>query len=796
MLSSGVSTAAAVQPNESGELARTRAETSSCGDSKSKHEGGSGRMSPEDALIIDISPASQSPGSTQAAVPDAASADSAVTDAPSLAVPPLSALAAAAVPAAGRSRASPIAPLQGAWAWKTLRGKHKPSKFGASTAAVAALSLLLLTLPYATASFRRRAAKAKAKPTEAATGSTVSAVAGATGLTTAAAAVTPPAIRAEPAKTPESPVLPSARESFEVGEEAEHEAAAADPTVEAAAAAEPWSLKATNADARWLAKRLKTSTGDAALNKIVKALSYLQSGAHEKPLPGSRGQEADLQREQQQHQREGSTFPFQDFVDGVNALMTETLAALSSEIAALKQERLFLTKARIDLQVLMEDAANVIYGVRHPPPADYVAAAQAACDAVAKDISQLHTLRTWLQSDVQGQRAASASRPGLLLKQAIVAVKAADAMVDRSRRLLNDGLQWCKLGEEATLLCAQQKFFVEKMNLDWLKLATQLEMFDAQSAKGGALPAAREDANVFAARVDKALSLTRRMEEILKSSSDPFQALDAVQTASSLLRLLKSARGNAPNFPLLTQEEGKVEAAASEMADQHQGTPPLASSTALMADAPQQKSEVVETERRETEECWGVVASLIDDVLRAAEQSLRVFHLDKPPESSHPLLITLPSQTHFEKWREAHADARRSLDQMEEAATKIRLVVTEESLDLAVSRFYKLLDTFRRHAHVAATRFYLYKVWLHAEDSLAGVVEDYKLALTTRATQRGEDKILAMEDALSWRVLAEDAAQWGVFEVLSLTDLISKETMKTKDEIAKLQAGYNSTGRA
>ncbi|KAL8448209.1 hypothetical protein Emag_003977 [Eimeria magna] len=799
-----------LQPIETAELEQLRTDTASFDDFHTKQETESVGAFAEQSLIIDHFPASYAPRSIETARAGAPAAAASALSAASA-----SAHAGSAAVTAENYLGSPIAPPSGASAGKTLQGKLKLSTFGASAAAIAAMLLLLFTAPYVTTSVRHQTAEVRATATEEATGTAVSAATAAAGSTAIATPAAQQAIRSRPSETPETLVSPSAVERLDAEEGANLEALAADAATEAVppTAAASWSLEAIEADARWLAQRLKTRKGNAALEKIVTVISSVHSNAHEKPIPSEGGQQANLQGEreqQQQHQHdeedrdmfggalkaglEGSAS--QDLHDGIEALIMETGAALASEIAALKQEKLSLTKAQIALQVLMEDAASVIYGTRERALTDYVAAAQAASDAIVKDELKLHALGRRLQLEVRDQRAAATGKAGLLLKQAIVAVKAAKAIQARSRRVLEDGLQWCKLGEQATVLCAQEKFFLKKMNLASIQLTSQLEMSDSKTASGAALLAAREDASTFTARMHEALSLTQKAEAILKTTSDSFRALDAVQTASSLVSLLRSKQENAPNSSFFYEEEAEVGAAGSEMEGQQQGVTAAAASTALTADARKQvqKREGLETERHETEDSWEVIASLINDVQVAATESL-VFHLDKPVQREGPklLLAILPSQEHYEKWRLAHANARHALVQMQEAAARLSPEVTGETMNVAISRFYDLVDTFKRHAREAAMRFYLCKAWEQAENSLSGVVDDYKLALNTLATLRGGDKATSMKDALSWKLIAEDAAYWGVLDLLPLIDVISEHTLEAKDEIAKLQAGFKPT---
>ncbi|KAL8449076.1 hypothetical protein Emed_003428 [Eimeria media] len=802
-------------PSVDSQLERLRTDTTSCGDSKQKTE--SVGISPEQPLVIDFVPPSHDPRSIDTAFPGSAvSAGAAAAGAPAFstaASAPVASAAATAENYVGSSTASP----SGVWAGKTIWGKRKTGAFSASAAALVALLLLFFTAPSVITSSRHRKAEAQTTATEEATPAAGSAVRDAAGSKTIATAAALRTKRPAPSKTPERPVLPSVAESLELKKGAKAETAATEAATEAAAAAAaaaPWSLEATEADARWLANRLKTGEGDAALQKILKGLTSLRANAPKEPIPDGQEQQVNLERERRQQQREqhdegdkdvlgggltaeseGSAL--RDLPDGVDMLMKETGAALASEVAALKREKLSLTKAQVDLQVLMEDAGSVMYGIRERTLTDYVAVAQAACDAITADELKLHLLKRRLQRALQGQPAAASVRPGLLLKQAVVALKAADAVQARSKRLLNDGLQWCKLGEHATLLCARERFFQKKMNLVSMQLATHLERLDAKSASAAALLAAGEDAKILDARVQQVLALTEEAEAIVTSTDDSYRALDAVQTVRTLLSLLRSEQKNASSSVSLSREEAKARAAALEREKQQQGGTAADASRTFKADADKQsqKSEGVETETHyETEESWGMIASLIKDVLVAANKSL-VFHLDKPlqRESANQLLATLPSQEHYEKWKEAHANAQRALRQMRRAAAQLPLVVTGESMDATVLKFYGHLDTFRRHAREAAMRFYLCKGWEQAEGFLNGEVEEYKSALNALAPLRGEDKATAIEDTLSWKVLVEDAAEWGVFDLLSLTELITEQTLEVKDEIARRQAGFKIT---
>ncbi|KAL8269683.1 hypothetical protein Esti_006391 [Eimeria stiedai] len=692
-------TAAPVKMSEAAEFGRTLTETAPYDDFESKHERESIEVSPERALVIGLSQAPHTAKSTQGAVASASGPGGLFAAAPGLAA------AAVAenirVPSTGRP--------YGAWPGKTLLGNSKqPKKWGASIAATSAVLLLLLVASSVT-TLARLQAEAKPAATEAARGAAAIAATGTKAAELDAATL-----------------------------EASAEAAAEEAAAEAAAAA-PWSLEATKADAKWLARRLNTNKCDAAVEKIVKALSEIRLSEREHQQQ-PQVEDVDTLRGAPEIRFEGPVTAIEDLLDGLNVLLAETRAHLRSEVAAAERERTSFMKAQLPLRALTEEAPKVLPAASEISLEGYILGADLTSDALEKNALRLNALGRELLLEVKRLRAAAANRPTLLLKSAIVAVKEADEIQAQSRRLLEEGLQWCTRGERAALLFAKQTFLESKVDFLFLRQKALLKMFDVKSSPSAALLTAHKNLVCAASRMQESSLLIQKIEEILNRTKNPSLAIDEVQTAGSLVdphcevttasALLATAKGYA-----------KAEASAAEEGEQQNAAETAVSSATIPAGEHQQEQqkEASEEGRQETEELRAILSSFVNRFISLESRNV-LFLLGTPPQRANSSLLPFPSpsQKHFELWKEARENAELVLDQVREAAEQNPAQMTRQSPRAALSKLHELAGTFRRHARKGVDEFHLYETWLQAETFLAEALEERKSSLRTLAALQGK----------------------------------------------------------
>ncbi|KAL8448207.1 hypothetical protein Emag_003975 [Eimeria magna] len=804
LLGGCVPSAASVQPSEAAEFEGARRETAPCDDYKPNHQTGSAEVSQEHALAIGLSQAPHANKSTQAAVSPFAWDDSTATAASTL----------AATTTAERYQDPPTTQAHGAWAGKTPRGKVKPVKCGVSNAATSVLLLFLLAASSLPSVKGPQTAEAKAPSADAAGGAAAIAAADAAASARAAGAARVPATRPNSSETIETAVSISLAESLDVTKAAELdaaaavEAAAAEAKAAAAAAAVQWSVEATKADARWLARRLDTKKCDAAVEKVVKAVSEIWFSADEKLTPEVSEKEAASQRERAQQRRqqakdkstlhgtpespfEGSVSPVEDLLEGINELLFETRAHLQAEFMAAYQERFSLTKAQMPLSALREDA-TVFPSASENPLEGHCLGAELASDALEKCVLKLSALGRELRLDVKRLGSAAASRPDLLLKRAIVAVKAADAIRAQSRRLLEEGLKWCDSGERAAFLFAHENLLSSKIDLFFLRQTVHLEMFDMKSFSSAASLAAHENLVLASSRMQQSSLFIQQIEAILNSTRRPFLSFDKMQTAGSLVSQLHAEVKSASNLLASARKCAKAEASAAETGGRKNtaATTVSLAPTSATGDRQEQQKRVSEEGKQEMEELRSILNSLVKDIIRSESRNL-VFRLGTLPQGikSSMLPFLPPSQKHFEMWKKARENAQLVLDQMGEAAKSISVQTTRLSLGDAISKLRKLDDAFRSHVRKGVAEFNLCKAWLQAETSLAGALEEYQSSLRTLASLQGKGGASLGEDPHSWKASVETAVERGVHETILMAHFISDETLKIKKAIAEIQAG-------
>ncbi|KAL8435842.1 hypothetical protein ACSSS7_002219 [Eimeria intestinalis] len=803
MSACGFSQCLLVEPREAADFGPTRTETTPFDDSETNHKKGTAQVAPENALVIGLTQASHAAKETQAAVAAPASPGAAAAAAQAL----------SATAAAEDYRGPPNTQFHGA-----LSGSRKRRRFGASFAATSAVLMLLLVVSFITSLARLPAVKVKAAATQAARGAAVTAAGDATASAPAEGAAMLISARPESSETLTAKLSASSAGSLETAKKSDPDAATGEETSEAAeeaaaaetpAASAPWSVKSTIADATWLGRRLNTSECYAAVEKIVKALSDIWLSGDEKSTSKEPEQEADSQtaREQQQQQQmedrdtlsdasesrsEGSVFRVEDLLDGIDLLLMGMLAHLQSEIAAANQKKLIMVKAQMPLRVLKEDATTVFSAALENPLEGQWLGAELATDALERNVLKLHALWREFRLEIKKLRPAAANRPDLLVKLALVAVKAADEIQAQSKRLVKEGLQWCESGERAAFMFARDKLLASKVDLLFLRQSTQLEMLQVQSATSAALLAAHESLVCAATRMQEASLFLQKMERILSSTEEPFLAFDKVRTAGSLVDRLHAEAAAIAAVLASAKEYREAEASAAERRGQKKAAATTVPSEGIPVGERQEEQLEVTAERgrQETEELQAILSALVNNVI-ISESGNMLFLLGTPPQGVESSLLPLPppSRKHFELWREAREDAQDALDQMREAAAQIPLQITRRSLRETISRLHELEGAFRSHARKGVEEFHLCKAWLQAESSLVGALKEWKSSLRTLASLQRRDTALPEEDALSWKASIESAVERGVRETILLANFISDETVKINRTIAGIQVG-------
>ncbi|KAL8449078.1 hypothetical protein Emed_003430 [Eimeria media] len=805
------------QPREAADFEGTHTETAPCDDFNSNQNTESAQLSDEHPLVIDLNYTPQT------------------TDVSAFARPDLTAAAASALvatAAAENYRGLSTAEAQGVLAGKTVQGRVKLSRCGASNAVKSVLLLLLLAAFSVATLGRLQAAQAKGPATDAARGgAVVVAAAGATASATAAATATLPAARSESSGTEKGAESPSSAEGLKVAKAAELDAAAVEAAAEAAAAATAaeatapeatavvhWSVEATQADARWLARRLNTKTCNAAAEKFVKALSDIWLTTGQKQLtPGHLEKEADSQREREQQQQqqqqvkdartlldapespfEGFVSPVEELLDGLNALLSETRMHLQAEYLAAYQKKVSLVKALMPLSVLREDATKVcLSGCEDRVEAHHLAA-ELVSDFLEKNISKLDAVGRGLRLEIKKLRAAAASRPDLLLKRAIIAVKSADEIQAKCKRLLQEGMQWCDSGEKAALLFAQEKLLKSKIDLFFLRQTTHLKMLDMKSfQENAALLAAHESLLFAASRLQQSSVYIHQIEMIMDNTKEPFLAIHQAQTAASLLKQLHAEVKTASALLTSAKERDEVETSEAETEEQQNAAATASVSLETIVarehrQEEQKEEESVEDWRMSTNELRSILSALINSVINS-ESRHPLFRLGTtPPRGVKSSLLPFPppSRNHFEVWKKTREDAQQVLNEMRETAKLISMQTTRQSLEDLVSKLQELEDTFRFYARKGIKEFHLCKTWLQAESFLADALEEHKSSLRLLATLQGKGTSSIEEETLAWKASVEAAIQRGVHETILMAGFINDETFSVKRRIAEVQARF------